>query len=415
MSEGTEQVQGGAPEAPVIPSGMSSVLNALGGNSEIASYIEKQSAASAAGESAVQQQHISTDTGIKVAISQTDGSGTAEDPAAGESNNASETEAVKPNEAGSADGAGSADEEEDFIESPLFGTETTTVDLKSVEGITSLFKEKLGTESLDELPAKIDGLLQLKDQYEQASTQMANVQALFEQMPPELYQAIDLFAKGQDWKAPVSGSAIDYSKPVDTYPEKDLVNAMAPGKVTEAQWEEYQQEDCDPNVKALVSFAIESAKDKFESQSKQIKQASEEMVQRSAQQKAAFESSVEKSKAVFAEKWKDVDKTYLSQLEQDFKTGKIMSIFYQEDGTLRPDAYIRAAMARDGESLVEQSLKKLENRKQTIVNKEIINQTSNTPSGGTGASGGSRQDLRPELQTRLQEIKQIAPKTERRY
>jgi hypothetical protein len=435
MTEGTEQGQnGGAGQAPGIPSGMESVLSALGGNNtEISQYIEQHNAASAEGANGAQQQHITTDGGLSVSLGQTDGSGTGETPPAGQENNASGNEAstdAAGAELPAAEGAtgDAAAEEGDFIESPLFGGKkklagetapvegsTTPADMKTVEGITSVFKEKLGIESMDKIPEQLDALLKFKTDYESASVEMANVRSLFEQMPPELYQAIDLFAKGQDWKATVTGSAIDYSKPADQYQPKDLVNAMMPGKVTEAQWEEFQQEDCDPNVKALVTFAIDSAKDKFSSQSEQIKKSSEEMVQRSTQQKAAFDASIDKSKAMFAEKWKDADKGYMNQLEQDFKNGKIMEIFYNQDGTLREDAYVRAAMARDGENLVEQSLKMLENRKQSLVNKELLKQVSNTPSGGTGASAGARQELRPELQTRLDQIKQIAPKAEQRY
>lgn len=400
------------PAANQVAERLAGLSNALGGNNPIKEYIEKNSAPQSEPQNPTIQT-IKTDSGLSANITPDNQSGAV----AGDEKTSSQGNQQGSNEQLESKKEENASGDEIALEHSLFGGKLTfgkdtekggegnepDLDLKSVDGLTSLFKSKLGVESVDKIPEKLESLVSGQQKLSELESQMSNVTALFNEMDPQLYQAIVAWQNGEDWKASVRDSQIDFTKDAKSYDAKTLVNSMLPGKISDTQWEEYQQEDCDPAVKSLVDFAIESATDRFTSKAESIKAKSSEMVAKSAEKKQKFESSIETSMKFLASKYPNADQTYLSGVADEFKTGKVWSVFMNEDGSLREDAMLRYVMAKDGDNLLQQTIKKIENAKTTIVHQGILDHVAEIPSGQNGSSGASkgRTELRPEVEEKL--------------
>lgn len=306
--------------------------------------------------------------------------------------------------------------EEFEIESPLFGgkkkitppneevnsPEKATFD--SLDSLSSFLKEKHGLNDVSELVAKVDEWKQKEVEYSGLSEKISNAESIFSNMHPDLYKAVVLDAKGEDFRSVLS-SSIDYSKNEKDYTDKDLVNAFYPGKITDEEWEEYSSEDGDPTVKKLVSTIIDNSIDAFKSKKSQVEDMSREEIRKAQERQTLFESSIKKSEQSLLQKFSDIDNSYIEKLNKSFKENGIYSVFYNNDGSLRDDAHLRLAMAMDGEGIVDQYKKILENKIVTKTNQEILTRTADVPSGSRGSNSDKSTEIRPEVQAQIDSLR----------
>jgi len=417
MAEESTTTQGTGEQSASTPdlSRMARIA-AVTGSQELAQYVSNK-AASAETKQA-QQPNIKVETGASLNLFPTSEQEKVDAP--NNQQEASKSQDVSKETTPAADSKEEkkeSSEDDVFLEHSLFGgkfdpkkgkkdgvegKETPGVNLTTVDGVADLVKSKLGVDSIEKLPEKIESIVASQAKLADLENQMNNISKMFSEMDPQLYQMITTWQSGGNWKELASNSIVDYGKDVKSYDSKTLVNAIMPGKVSEAEWEEYSQSDCDPKTKAFVDLAIATAQEKFVSKSNSIKSESEKLVAENAQRAQRVEASILASQNYLASKYPDADKAYLTAVADDFKTGKVWNLFLNEDGTLKEDAFLRVAMARDGQNLLEQSLKMLENRKESIGNQAIMNHVADTPSGQKGSSGSAGQTgIRPAVQEKL--------------
>ena len=97
-----------------------------------------------------------------------------------------------------------------------------------------------------------------------------------------------------------------------------------------------------------------------------------------------------------------VEEGYVKGLEKTAKSQhEILSIFYNQDGTLKPDAFERIAMAKDGKALVVQQAQQLQKRAASVARQEIVAHTAETtPMTKTGDSGSPTSQQEAEQKAR---------------
>ncbi len=315
--------------------------------------------------------------------------------------------------------------EEVAIESPLFGGKKIVSpqsdggeaaklgNFETIDDFSKFLNEKHGISDFVSLDKKLAEFTELNGKFTEVNTQYENVQTLFKSMPAELYAAVTSFVNGQDWKSAINTSAIDFNKAVTDFKEREIADAMSPGKLSEEDWNEYNDPEGDPAVKRLVKSVIETSNALFESKKSEINRISKEHVQDAQKQQAAYDASLNVSKEFVKTSYPDMSPALLNEIETMFKTpGGLNNLFFNEKGVLLEDAFQRVAMARHGKELVDQYIKINERKVQEKVVQDVLDRGSDTPPR-TPKGGSSQQhraeEIGPEAQAVIDGIKGLVP------
>lgn len=348
--------------------------------------------------------------------------GQGTDGAAASNEGGADSAAAAGDTAGANSNEGGEGSDDLSIDSPLFGGKKTVNpaneqdgsqnhEFENIDAINSYLKETLGIEDVSALPGTLKEFSEQKEQLSKLTEQNSNVETLFQSMPAELYQAVTMFANGEEWRSALNTSSVDFTKEAKDFDAKDLVNSMMPGKLTEEDWEHYSDEDGDPAVKRLVQTYIDSATNEFNNKKSAIENARVESVAKAKENEAKFNESFINAKAELKASFPDASEDYVADIENMFKTGSINSLFFNEDGTLKKDALMRASMARDGKGLVDQYQGIIERRVETKVNQDILSRGAETPATTQGSATSNRgsDDIREEVKDTVAAIKGLKP------
>lgn len=311
--------------------------------------------------------------------------------------------------------------EDIVIKSPLLGGEIKinkkkpeedagglSGNFENIDDLTKSLKEKHNIDDLNIVFDKLSELEEKKEELDKISTEMGNIQSLFQNMPSALYQAISAYEKGESWREKILSNDLDLTKSVDSFSDKEIVDAMSPGKVTEEDWEEYKDEDGDPNIKRYVSALIETSKSSFNSKKASFDKAIEDNIAEGKKRNEMFNSSIEASKSRLKSQFGDVDMSLVNDIEKIFKQPQgINSIFYDENGMLKDDAFARMAMAQHGEDLVNQYKTIAERKIEEAVVQDVLSRGANTPKVPKGGTSKSKDEdkVRPEAKAIIDRIK----------
>lgn len=303
------------------------------------------------------------------------------------------------------------------VDSPLFGGEkeigkanepagSEEQKFENLDSLNTYLKDQHSIDDVNALAGKIETWKQQEESIDKLTSEAGNVKSLFEGMHPDLYAAVNADAKGEDWRTVVNSNVLDYMKTATDFKDQELVDKLSPGTLTAEDWEEFNDEDGDASVKRLVSTTIENAKAKFESNKAQFDKARLDSVATAQANQDAFNGSLAKAKESMIGVYKDADTNYVDSLESIFTEKGIASVFYNEDGTLKEDAFERMAMAKDGAALITQYQQIAERKVETKTNQEILSRGADTPgvSKGSNANQG-KEELRPEVKDALSAIK----------
>ena len=235
-----------------------------------------------------------------------------------------------------------------------------------------------------------------------------NIQRLFENMPPKLWNAIDAFSKGKDWESEVKTESVDFTKEAKDYSEKILVDAMFPGEISDDDWAEYKDEEGDNSIKRLVQSKINDATKAFEKKKEEVKSYSDQQVLDAKEKQQKYLDSAEASKQKFIERYTDADAATIENLHSKFTKTGLQSVFFNQDGSVKEDAYLRLAMAEYGAELIDQYKAIAERKVQTETIQDVLLRTADTPPAtkGSGASV-TREEVRPEVQAEIERIQEL--------
>ena len=301
------------------------------------------------------------------------------------------------------------------IENPIFGGKTKIVkkkeenevsEIKDLESLSTLVKD-YGIEDITTLPVKIKEWRDNEKTLGEVSERLANAEKLFSTLPPELYQAVETFTKGGNWKESLTSNSVNFDKNLEDYKPEELVEGFFPGKFSQEDWEEFNDEDGDPKVKKAIEFAIEQANDKFKTTKESKIKLSEQAILDAKKQEQVFLSSVSESAKKLSSQIEGVDAMYIKTIEKDLGNPRgIYNLFYNEDGTLKESAALSYAMAKDGYSLMDQYKKVIERMTETKVNQDLLLRGASTPSGSKG-SNSHKEEVRPEVQKEIERIRRL--------
>ncbi|MFN5416293.1 MAG: hypothetical protein ACK5B9_04490 [Flavobacteriia bacterium] len=335
-----------------------------------------------------------------------------------ETTNTQTSENVETTDANTENVEQKTEEEDVSIESAIFGgkvsikkeqKEEHETKIENLEEFNSHIKEQFGIEDISSLSKQIATWKEQEKTFGEASERLANAEKIFESMPSELFQLVQLHVNGADWKKGLTNPSLNFDKPLDDYNEKELVDVLFPDKVSKEEWEEYHDEDGDPKVKKMIGVLVDQAKEKFTGTKKQREELAKSAVENAKKQEEAFVKSVEQSSKKLSSQIEGIDGNYIKSIEKELKTpGGISKLFFEEDGKLKEDAALAFAMAKDGFGLLEQYKKLIARQTETKVNQDLLLRGSNTPTGSKGSQSGKTQEIRPEVQAQLDKIRGLA-------
>lgn len=281
------------------------------------------------------------------------------------------------------------------------------------------FKKHLATISpdlnVDNFAAELPKLIQASKDYETVNSQVQNFRTVFENMPPDLYEAVEAWGNGQDYRSVIAqGNKIDFGKSFEDHGNQEMVNNFFEGKISQEEWEEFSDKDGDDDVKAKVANYIDMAKDKYDiakgkfEHEKNIYEANS--VKFTEQRQAAFDAS----RGDFPKRFEGklpIQESYVQEVDKAVQNkDSVLAMFFNPDGTHKSDAHARMAMAMGGEELVLSQANALKNKLVSEARAEVIRTTPDSHQIKKTADTGSMSDMQLAEQRAKQKAEDILGK-----
>ena len=262
----------------------------------------------------------------------------------------------------------------------------------------------------DNFAQELPKLIEAKKSFEEASSQVTNFKTVFENMPADIYQAIEEWGKGNDYKSIFEQSnKIDFSKSFEDHGNKEMVDSFFEGKISQEEWEEFSDVDGASEVKAKVANYIDMAKDKYDiakgknEHEKSVYEANAAVFTQKRQ--SAFDTSRQDFPKRFEGKL-PIQEDYIQEVDKVVQSkDSVIAMFFNPDGTHKPDAHARMAMAMGGEELVLSQAQALKNKLVSQAREEVLRTTPDSHQIRSSADHGkaSEMQLAEEKATRRAE------------
>jgi hypothetical protein len=329
-----------------------------------------------------------------------------------------ETSAGEPAPASAEEKPNSEAKKEDGfeIDNPLFsgninpGEKAAELKIENLESLTPLLKE-YGIEDVSKLPETLKSYSEVKEEMATLTPMVENVKNLFASMPAELYKAVDMFTKGEDWRGSLGIKGINYETPIEKVDSKELVENYFPGQVSADEWEEYNDPDGDTNLKRFVDNLKEQGKNLFKEKQNGVLSYRDSQVQSQKAFQEQYAVSIDASKAELKKSFPIAKDSYIEDVAKRATQESVLALFFEKDGTLRPDGLTRFSLAEQGKGLVDSLLAraktKIERDTETRVNQERLATSANVPNVNTGSSG-DKVVVSPEVQKKIEEMRELA-------
>ena len=314
---------------------------------------------------------------------------------AGEVNSETQNESNDPNVESDDSGEQNTEEKETFIESEVFGGKLKINNEKkeapkafeTPQEVNDFIKSNMGFDNLESLVDDYKASQEKIKGYEDIGAKYDHVANLINNMPDELYQAVDAFNRGDDWREKlVSRPSLDFTKDVSNLSEKQLVDTYFPGEFTAEEWEDSKSEDADIGTKKAIQLAVSQSKQKFlndQEELKGVRQAAVDRVKKDEEAQAekvkAFEASVNRSVENMKSNINGVADSYIEKIKSELTLDNIAKAFLNEDGTLKEDAATRYTMALHGQGMIQQYQTVANHKAETQERQKILERTPEQP------------------------------------
>ncbi len=300
-----------------------------------------------------------------------------------------------------------------FIESDVFGGKLEVKGSEKEESLSfevpkeanDFIKSKTGFDSLDDLVGSHEESLKKISEYEEISSKYSHVETLFNSMPAELYQAVSAFNNGENWKDKlISRPDLDFSSNVESIPDKSLVDTYLPGKFTQEQWEEYNDEDGDSGIKMAIDMAVTQSKEKFLNDKKELNSVREREATRISKFNESFSASIDKSIEHLKGNINGVADSYIETIKKELTLDNLNKMFLNDDGTFKEDAALRYTMAVHGQGMIKQYETVANHKAETKERQGILDRTPEKPIAKNKISE-RKDNISESAQRRLDEIR----------
>jgi len=250
------------------------------------------------------------------------------------------------------------------------------ISLSSLKDAASMFSK---VKQVDEMSEKLT----------KAELYGGELQNFFAGLPTDLKASIQAYGEGKDYREILRktiGGTIDYSQPVGSYSQEQLIKAFNP-ELTDDDFEDMS----DRERKALY----DSASLKYNNEHNNLKVEGNKIFEDSKVKAEKFVDSVKKATANLASTSSNIKKEEVARLETKMKTN-IADIFYNEEGLYKEDAAERLYFAMNGKEIVnalileiEKESKRKIKQAQSETAEKIVGEYTNDkikPSGGGGGT-----------------------------
>ena len=263
----------------------------------------------------------------------------------------------------------------------------------------SKFISDFGYGSADELKTKLQESESNSKTIEELTSKIKGNDDLFTNMPADMYNAVVAWAnKDGDWKDKINQDSVDYLGDISSHSAKDLVDVFHPGAFNEDDWEEYNDEDGDVNIKKAIDIAYKDSANKFEGKKNEIVTYQSGISEKQAERTQMFDSSVGSTISNLSTQMSGLSDSYVKSIESKIRNNEIMSLFYDENGSLKPDAAHRLILAQDGNDLIEKYSNLYKTQANNEATQDILDRSSDTPNKTQGGSSTAKTDNKSALQ-----------------
>lgn len=293
--------------------------------------------------------------------------------------------------------AAKPEEEGDIYDKALAALDDNGTGVVPLDDATKAALKARGIEDLDALVSEKNSLAEQLGLYKPKAEAHDDLMSRLQTLPPEIGDAIEAHRKGEDYSKAllplVNGvSAAKEAKRIDKFA---LVDHYFPGKFNEEQKQAIKDGDT----------TLEGAFDLYHDQAKQKHDARREAFTQAAAQKAAAEKAVaEKTNKAVADAIAHAraDKSRAVLLDKKtldaFQSGRLIDeMFYNEDGTPKPESLALALDAKHHKMLLERARKGAEAKGSAEGATKVMNKLA----AGPNAAGNQRQ---PTVQQRGSEV-----------
>lgn len=289
--------------------------------------------------------------------------------------------------------------ENDVIEheeyDPILGKVKTTFKkgefASDIKGLGEFVKKEYGQEISDfpQLQKFLKGsVAEWRAQAQKArelSEQVQKYEGIFDSMPEDLLNGVKSFFEGDsDWKSKVvNASKIDFSKPLSEISSRELIEYYFPGEFDD---EDFKAEE---KPKAIL-LAEKAAKDKFNIDKKSREEMSAKQIRDAEARQTARKTSVASSLTSLKESFPSLDASVEKQVKSVLESGDISSLFFNKDGSVKPDAAEKLMMAMHGKKTVYKLVSIASKKAETATNEDILTRGADERKEKTSSSQGQQ-------------------------
>lgn len=309
---------------------------------------------------------------------------------------------------------GENNEEKQPVTNPIFGDLDLDADEANKSGeantpatITSLMQD-IGLKSEGELSEKVKAWQQTEQEYVQVKEQYDRVDNALNQLPPELYLAMQTALKGEDWRNVLETTpSIDFSKESTTVDAKVLIDTFMPNEFTEEDWEEYNDEAGDPATKKAINMALTISRERYDGKKNEIRSKISEDGKKSEEYQAKFTESLTRANEYVKRNLPGATDKFLNTINEKISKEGIVSQFYNPDGTLKESAVmLMLKTTNEYDEYVQIKTNKAVKEARTKMNQELLDRGNSTPNVRMETNSGTDRQ-RPEVKKKLNEIEDL--------
>lgn len=242
-------------------------------------------------------------------------------------------------------------------------------------------------------------------QFEDVNKKHTQVMSEIESLPIEFHEAFKALAEGKDYKAPFVQAVqkFDYKLPADKHDTKALLEHYMPAYVGKFTDEDYAAAEKPPALEVAISLA----KDKYELERGKIDSQRAEKARSATKQQEAINASLEGSAADLQKAFPEMDSDAIKQVRSVFEGGqsKVLSYFFNNDSTVKPDAFRRLALAINGESVIQEMMEYASHVGETKANEEILSRGADGPDPRRNA--GTQDIVSDEVKKKIADMEKL--------
>ena len=211
-------------------------------------------------------------------------------------------------------------------------------------------------------------------------------------LSPEAMNVVQMDLDGQDWKkaGPMARPNLDFRRTFEKQDPKAMVELYAKSvDITKEMWDEFESEEGDPRDKALVQSALALAKSHYEKDAadstgylKKRKEDAEAFTKR-------YNESVGSTMANLIAQEPGA-RAHEKKIRESLTQEKVLSMFFNADGSVRPDAAMNAWWVLDREAIMGAKTSALTRKAEADAQRKHLDRTPDrnlTPGKGTGKDG----------------------------